>query len=79
MRYCPAQEVKQILNYIIMNRLINYIKDTQAEMAHVSWPTRKQAVIYTILVVSISGLVALYTSGFDYLFSKMLNLFISNY
>ena len=62
-----------------MDRLANYVRDTIAEMAHVSWPTRKQAVIYTILVVAISGLVALFTAGFDYIFSKMLNLFISNY
>jgi len=62
-----------------MNRLANYIKDTRAEMAHVSWPTRKQAVIYTALVVAIAGVTALFTSGFDLLFSELLNLFISNY
>lgn len=62
-----------------MDRLANYVRDTMAEMAHVSWPTRKQALIYTILVIAISGAVALFTSGFDYLFSKLLNLFITNY
>ncbi len=48
-------------------------------MAHVSWPTRKQAIIYTALVVAIAGVTSLFTSGFDFFFSELLNLFISNY
>lgn len=60
-----------------MSRIGNYLRDTQAEMKHVSWPTRHQALVYTGLVVAIAGITSLYTSGFDYLFSKLLNLFIS--
>ena len=56
-----------------MSRLGNYFRDTAAEMKHVSWPTQSQTIIYTILVVAISGLVALFLSGFDYVFSTILN------
>jgi len=37
-----------------MNKLAEYIKSTRAEMKHVSWPTRKQAIIFTIIVIAIS-------------------------
>lgn len=61
-----------------MSRLGNYLRDTKAEIDHISWPTRKQAMVYTALVFGISAVTALYTSGFDYLFSNLLNLFVSN-
>lgn len=59
-----------------MSRFINYLKDTQAELKHVSWPTQKQSMIYTALVIGISILVSLYVGLFDFLFSKGLDWFI---
>lgn len=59
-----------------MSRFINYLKDTQAELKHVSWPTQKQSMIYTALVIGISVLVSLYVGVFDFLFSKGLDWFI---
>ena len=52
--------------------LIEYIKDTKGEMKHVSWPTKKQAVAYTLLVILISVLVALFLGLADFSFSKLL-------
>ena len=62
-----------------MSRIGNYLRDTKAEMQFVSWPTRKQALIYTALVIAITGIVSLFTSGFDLVFTELLNLFIANY
>ena len=59
-----------------MSRFINYLKDTQAELKHVSWPTQKQAVIYTALVIGISVLISLFVGAFDFLFSHALDWFI---
>ncbi len=59
-----------------MSRIGNYLRDTRAELDHVSWPTRQQALIYTALVIGISVVVALFTSGFDYVFSTILNFAI---
>ena len=47
-----------------------YIKDTRSEMNHVAWPTRVQTIVYTILVIVISILVALYLGFFDFLFTS---------
>lgn len=59
-----------------MSRLGNYIRDTQAEMKHVSWPTQKQALIYTALVIGVSILVALFTGAMDYIFTGVLNMVV---
>ena len=49
--------------------LVNYVKETRAELKHVSWPTRRQAIIFTIIVIIISLGLALYLGFFDYIFS----------
>ena len=60
----------------MINRFIQYIRDTNAEMKHVSWPTQKQTMIFTILVMIISIVVAFYLGAFDYVFTGALNLVI---
>lgn len=59
-----------------MKRLINYLKDTKAEMKHVSWPTRKQALSYTVLVIILSVFVSMYLGFFDWVFTRLIDLFI---
>jgi preprotein translocase subunit SecE len=53
-------------------KLINYIKETKAEMKHVSWPTKRQAITYTILVVIVSALTAAYLGAFDWIFEGII-------
>lgn len=56
--------------------LITYIKETKAELAHVSWPTRKQAILFTVLVIIISALTSFFLGFFDYIFSLILQKFV---
>lgn len=53
-------------------KLTNYLRDVRGEMKHVSWPTRRQAVIYTVLVIGISITVALYLGLLDFVFSRII-------
>ena len=57
-----------------MSRIGNYLRDTKAEMKHVSWPTQTQTVVYSILVILISAIVALFLGAFDYVFTNLLQL-----
>jgi len=57
-------------------RIIDYIKDTKGEMKHVSWPTRKQTIWFTIIVIAVSLFVAFFLGFFDYIFSSLLERFI---
>ncbi len=59
-----------------MSKLTDYLRETKNELKHVSWPTRKQATIYTVLVIAISVVVAAYTGALDFLFTTGLNWFI---
>ena len=59
-----------------MSSLIAYIKDTQGELKHVSWPTRNQAIVFTIVVVLISLFVSFFLGFFDYIFNLVLQKFV---
>ncbi len=57
---------------------IEYLRDTKAEMRHVSWPTQRQAIVFTALVVLFSVVVSLILGFSDFAFSRGLDWFISN-
>ena len=57
--------------------ITTYIQETRAEFKHVKWPTRAQAVSYTLLVIGISVLVSVFLFGFDLGFIKILGLLIT--
>lgn len=52
------------------SRFLRYIQDTRREMAHVSWPTRTQTILFTVAVMFISIVVAVYLSVFDLAFTQ---------
>lgn len=54
---------------------INYIKESKGELAHVSWPTRNQAIAFTILVIVLSVLTSFYLGAFDALFTTLIKKF----
>jgi preprotein translocase SecE subunit len=60
-----------------MSKFVEYIKETQGEMKHVSWPTRSQAIGYTVAVVLISVITSLYLGLFDGIFAGLLNKLIA--
>jgi preprotein translocase subunit SecE len=56
--------------------MFNYFKEVRAEMRHVSWPTRQQAVVYTIVVIVVSLVVAFYLGILDYIFDTIIQKII---
>ncbi|MBI2625101.1 MAG: preprotein translocase subunit SecE [Candidatus Nealsonbacteria bacterium] len=56
--------------------IVNYLKEVRAEVKKVSWPTREQTLNYTLIVVGLSIVVAIYMGGLDVLFSRLLNKLI---
>ncbi len=53
-----------------------YINETMAEMKHVTWPTRQQTVIYSVLVIVVSIAVSAYLGLLDSVFAAGLALLI---
>lgn len=62
-----------------MTQLVKYVRSTMAELRQVAWPTKQEAMLYTVLVIVISAIVALYVGGFDYLFSQGINQLINRF
>lgn len=52
--------------------ILDYFKEVRAEMKHVSWPSRRQTIIYTLVVIGVSLATAVYLGVWDYLFSLFL-------
>lgn len=48
-----------------MNKLLQYLKETKAELKEVVFPTNSQTITYTILVIVISVIVAVSLGGID--------------
>ncbi|MEI6316314.1 MAG: preprotein translocase subunit SecE [bacterium] len=48
--------------------ITTYLKETRAEFKHVTWPTRKQAIMYSVAVIVISLFIAYFLGAFDRVF-----------
>lgn len=57
-------------------KLVEYIKDTKGELKHVNWPTKRQALNYTLLVIGISVATAIILAIADHFFSLGLEALI---
>ena len=72
----PFKNAERRVRYNDMAKVIEFVKETRAELRHVAWPTRKQVMSATALVIGISIFVALFLTLFDWLFSLGLKAII---
>ncbi len=59
-----------------MKKILNYFKESFNELKKVVWPTRKQTIEITIVVIVISIIIGAYLGGVDYLLSKSFNFLL---
>lgn len=60
----------------MINKIIQFFVEAKAEMLKVNWPTKKQTMNYTMLVIAVSVAVAAFLGGLDWVFSYILKTFI---
>lgn len=60
----------------IPSKITIFLKEVRFEMKKVNWPTRKETIKYTLIIVGASLAVAAYLGGLDFLFSVLLNKFV---
>jgi len=58
-------------------KITEYLKETKGELKHVIWPSRRQTLLYTVVVVVLSLIIAYFLGIFDFIFSKGLEKVIS--
>lgn len=54
------------------NAFVRYLKDTRAEIAKVTWPTREEGIRLTLLVLAVTTVASIALFGVDSLFSYMI-------
>ena len=57
-------------------KLVSFLKEVKLEMKKVNWPTRKETIKYTLIIIAVSIAVAVFLGGLDYIFTTILNRFI---
>ncbi len=60
----------------MFEKVITFLKEVRTELKKVTWPTKEEAIKYTIIVISASIVVAIILGGFDLIFMEMLERFI---
>lgn len=51
----------------MLKNIVNYFQEAKAELRKVSWPTRRETINHTLLVIGISLGMALFFGILDYL------------
>ena len=59
-----------------MGRIIQFLKDVRVELAKVVWPTRKEALKITGIVILFSVFVALFLGAIDYGLTRLISLLL---
>ena len=57
-------------------KIQKYFSEARTEFRHVSWPTRKDAVRLTSIVIGLSIGLALFLGAFDFLFLELIRRFV---
>lgn len=55
-----------------MNRLFDYLRESQVELTKVNWPDRATTVRLTIMVIVFSAVVTAFIGSIDYFLSLVL-------
>jgi len=62
----------------MFGKIINFFTESRHELKQVQWPTRKETVYLTAMVILISIILAAFLGGLDYGFAYLLRVFIIN-
>ena len=58
------------------DKIVNFLTEVKQELKKVTWPTRKETIRYTMLVIFISLGVAFFLGAADFVFTWLMNKFI---
>jgi len=58
------------------SKIIIFFKEVKLELKRVNWPTIKETLENTVIVILISFAVAILLGGADFIFKEILNRFI---
>ncbi|OGM98245.1 MAG: preprotein translocase subunit SecE [Candidatus Yanofskybacteria bacterium RIFCSPLOWO2_01_FULL_41_34] len=59
-----------------MDKIIIFLKEVRVELAKVSWPTRSQTTLYTLVVIGISIFMAVFLGLMDFGYKTVIDKFL---
>ena len=58
------------------NRIPNFLKEVFLEIKKINWLSRREVLRYTLIVIGVSLVVAIFLGGLDFLFATLLSKFV---
>ncbi len=59
-----------------MRNIVTFLGEAKAELARVNWPSRRQIIQYTMLVIVMSFAMAVFLGSLDFLFSFLVERYL---
>jgi preprotein translocase subunit SecE len=59
-----------------ISKITNFFREVIAETKKISWPTKKETMQYTLIVIGVSIAVAFFLGTLDFIFTTILNKLI---
>lgn len=60
----------------MFSRFATFLGEVKVEFRKVNWPTRRQTLNYTLMVIGVSLVIAVFLGGLDFIFRQILTNFI---
>jgi len=57
-------------------KMVTFLKEVRLETKKVNWPSRKETIKYTLIIVGVSLVVGAFLGGLDFIFTTIINKFI---
>lgn len=57
-------------------KITTFLKEVKTELKRVNWLTQKETIRYTLIVILVSIIIAIFLGGIDYIFTTLLNKFV---
>ncbi|MFQ6049914.1 MAG: preprotein translocase subunit SecE [Candidatus Paceibacterales bacterium] len=57
-------------------KITTFLREVKSEIKKVNWPTQKETIRYTLIVIGASTVVAIFLGGIDYILTTLLNKFV---
>ncbi len=59
-----------------LTKIPTFLKEVKLEMKKVNWPNQQETIKYTLIVIGVSVVVAIFLGTLDFTFSTLLNKLI---
>ena len=59
-----------------MAKIVKFLTESQNELKKVVWPSKKEVISLTMVVVAVSVVVGFFLVGADFIFSRLVRLII---